>query len=341
MEKITGLLRQSNQAARRQMLALGVFLSLAIGIASEAATTFGVKKKYVIPAYGELELTLQKVWKDRLKPSPMNLPPTIEISPNTGQEFVMLLTPVAPQKAKIEPSDLRSGVQQMSRQAAAQSVEKKALIKEFKGEQAEGYYFSLTDSAPAPGEYKFMTQGLSKVGEMLVSFTILSNDSTQKHREAGLEVVRTATYLKFPETTDMDIDVPNRGWKIHLLNPRLRGLQQQCESNRFTCSSRADSGFNLSLFVEKPGGAGTQHADVFDYYWPKASKNPLIDEATVKVEKKDKFVKVTYSAARMRNVNYYFAFRDRWVDVHISKLPFAQEDEKLFAAFDKTLSYGD
>ncbi len=43
----------------------------------------------------------------------------------------------------------------------------------------------------------------------------------------------------------------------------------------------------------------------------------------------------------MRNVNYYFAFRDRWVDVHISKLPFAQEDEKLFAAFDKTLSYGD
>src|SRR5260370_17161178 len=103
MEKITGRLTQPNQAATRQMLALGVFLFLAIGIAAEAATSVGVKKKYAIPAYGELELTLQKVWKDRLKASPMNLPPTIEISPTTAQELFMLPTPFPPQNPKIQP----------------------------------------------------------------------------------------------------------------------------------------------------------------------------------------------------------------------------------------------
>ena len=41
----------------------------------------------------------------------------------------------------------------------------------------------------------------------------------------------------------------------------------------------------------------------------------------------------------MPNVNYYFAFKGRWIDVHISKLPRGRDDEQIFAAFEKNLSY--
>jgi hypothetical protein len=107
------------------------------------------------------------------------------------------------------------------------------------------------------------------------------------------------------------------------------------------CRSATGTGFNLSLFVEKPAGAGTQHGDVFDHYWALSKRNPLIEEDSIKVERNQKFVKVSYRIGPMPNVNYYFAYKGRWVDLHISKLPFAKDDEKLFASFDQLLAYSE
>ena len=42
---------------------------------------------------------------------------------------------------------------------------------------------------------------------------------------------------------------------------------------------------------------------------------------------------------RQRHVHYYFAFRGKWVDVHISIIVPSKEDEEIFAAFDRSLRY--
>ena len=310
------------------------------GAVSAAAPAGPQPKAFSLPPHGELQLTLPAGWKDRLKPTPRNPLPTLELSPATGAEVVVFITPIPLSAAQPALSNLKSATENMARASVAQSVEKKADIIALKGEQTDGYYFSLTDSAPAPGEYKYMSQGLARVGEMLLQFTILSNDPTQKARDTGLETLRTASHRKAALAT-REIPISGQGWKIRIPDPGLGQLQQQSGPGQFACRSTTGTGFNLSLFVEKPAGAGTKHGDVFEHYWTLSKKNPLIEEDSVKVERNEKFVKVSYRLGPMPNVNYYFAYKGRWIDLHISKLPFAKEDEKLFASFDQLLAYSE
>ena len=80
--------------------------------------------------------------------------------------------------------------------------------------------------------------------------------------------------------------------------------------------------------------------DVYQFYWPRASRNPLIDPQSIRMERKEKFAKVTYTTVDMPNVNYYFAYGGRWVDVHISNLANAKAADQIFADFESQLSYG-
>jgi len=324
-----------------RLLCPGVLLALGTVLAPADVTSGGHKQRYALPPHGELELTLRQAWKSQSKPSPRNLPPTIEISPSADQEFVILITSLPVQGTIIDRADLKGSLERLAQAAVAQSVEKRAVMVPLKGPQTDGCYFSVTDSAPAPGEYKYMSQGLANVGELLLQFTILSNDPTQKVRDAGLEMLRGAAHLKTAAAAELEVPIPGRGWKLRLLNPALGVLQQHNEPDRFVCRAESAEGFHLSLFVEKPDGPGNQHADVFNHYWPQAKQNPLIQQDSVKISHEQKFVKVEYVTAGMPNVNYYFAFKGRWVDLHISKLPFAKKDEALFVAFGGQLAYAE
>jgi hypothetical protein len=57
-----------------------------------------------------------------------------------------------------------------------------------KGINHTGYYFSITDKAPNPGEYRYMTGGSIGVGNLLLNFTIL-------HRVKDAQTVRDALSL--------------------------------------------------------------------------------------------------------------------------------------------------
>lgn len=138
------------------------------------------------------------------------------------------------------------------------------------------------------------------------------------------------------------IEILNQGWGITVLSPGLRELGRQVNAAQFVYRAIAQNGFNLSVFVETPEtGHGMTHSDVFNFYWPKASRNPLIDERSIKTETTAEFVKVSYTSLDIPNVNYYFAYKGKWVDVHISKSPARKDDEKLFSDFEQTLSYGE
>ena len=74
----------------------------------------------------------------------------------------------------------------------AQAVEKSISIQDLKGPHAEGTYFSATDRAPKPGEFKYMTQGAMSVSGLPVTFTILTNDDSKSPESVALRMLRTA-----------------------------------------------------------------------------------------------------------------------------------------------------
>lgn len=138
-----------------------------------------------------------------------------------------------------------------------------------------------------------------------------------------------------PASGSLTIDILNQGWKITVFNPALQLLDKQSSPDQFVYRAFGRDGFEISIFVEKPAGNGAENKDVSNYYWPKASRNPLIDEKSVKTETKEKFVKISYSTLDIPNANYYFAFKGRWVDVHISG------NKKLLDEFESQLSYSE
>src|SRR3954471_211657 len=162
-------------------------------------------------------------------------------------------------------------------------------------------------------------------------------EQVRMERQKDLEAKQAQAALLEP----LAIEVPKEGWKIIIPNQGFGELHTQSQPGQFTCRGQTKDGFNISIFVETPQGkGGTKNDDVHGYYWPRAVRNPLIEEKSVKTEKQDKFVKVSYTTVDIPNVNYYFSYKGRWVDVHISKTGFTKEDEKRFADFESILSYG-
>ena len=140
----------------------------------------------------------------------------------------------------------------------------------------------------------------------------------------------------------VSIPIPNQEWSISLEAPTFAHGHGQQEGANYVYRANSNR-FNLSIFVEpqaKDGGS----KECYEFYWPQASRNPLIRKPTVKVSHTDKFYRVEYDIAEgsvaQRNVNYYFKFDGKWVDVHISITNPTTDDEALVAKFDKGLNYG-
>ena len=68
-------------------------------------------------------------------------------------------------------------------------------VNELTGTSGVGYYFSATDRAPAPGEYRYMTQGMISVGALAVTFTILTNDGQSGVVDDALAMVSRAAHV--------------------------------------------------------------------------------------------------------------------------------------------------
>ncbi|HUL31095.1 MAG TPA: hypothetical protein VLZ03_11640 [Thermodesulfobacteriota bacterium] len=143
-----------------------------------AASAAGPKaiKKYPIPEHGTLELNVPASWKAKMHHPQENMPPTIIFDPAKGNDFQVM---IAVMLGKTGDKDFNSKekvqtyVEKLGQELLPNAVETKVESHEIKGTTNVGYYFSVTDKAPNPGEYRYMTRGAIGVGNLLLSFTIL------------------------------------------------------------------------------------------------------------------------------------------------------------------------
>jgi hypothetical protein len=144
----------------------------------------------------------------------------------------------------------------------------------------------------------------------------------------------------------VEVKIPGEGWGISFDAPSLSDKEDSSRSGAYAFRGNAGR-FNLSLFVEEPGSTGDSHQACYEFYWPQASRNPLIAKDTVSKSDTPKFVSVRYDIVteyagrpiRMNNINYYFAFRGKWIDVHVSVIQPTPADAAILDAFEASLDY--
>lgn len=229
------------------------------------------------------------------------------------------------------------------------SVEKETRLVPLKG--MLGSYASFTDASlvdkpDSPGQYKTVTVGTIKFGRSLIHFSLLSNSLDSKLYKEALSIV---TSMKFRDVTPgpTTIVVPGEKWKILFEAPEFILVQSGPTQEGYAYRASSKDGFHLSIFVEKNKGKAHGHKACADYYWPLAKRNPMIDQSTVVTMKEKDFVKVSYrirgkeraSKFDVPNINLYFEYKGKWIDVHISKFPFKDAGQKVLDGFVKSLKY--
>jgi hypothetical protein len=191
--------KQGGFMKKRCSLLLWVVIFL-VGFAFIAAAAEQTKdRRYTLPAHGVLQMKVPVSWKDEVKQQSDNLPPTITLTPSSGDQFKILITPFW--KESEEAPDLNDYMVHRMVQRSADANQPNAVEKPLKlifleGLSSRGYYFSATDKAPEKGGYKFLTQGILLVDELAVTFTILTNDAKKEVESAGLDMVKGAIHVK-------------------------------------------------------------------------------------------------------------------------------------------------
>jgi len=72
------------------------------------------------------------------------------------------------------------------------ATEPELKIEELKGPKMIGYYFSCTDRAPKPDEYKYCTQGTALTGSVSFVFTLLYNERNASLLDKTLQMLAQA-----------------------------------------------------------------------------------------------------------------------------------------------------
>jgi hypothetical protein len=152
-------------------------------------------KKYPIPDHGVLELNVPTSWKGEVHKPQENMPPTIIFKPALGNDFEVLITVLwgtAGEQDFNSPAKVRTLVENDGQKFLPKLVENRLVVQQIRGINNIGYLFSLTDKAPNPGEFRYITRGGIAVGNLLLNVTILYRVKDSQSVKEALSMFREA-----------------------------------------------------------------------------------------------------------------------------------------------------
>ena len=147
-----------------------------------------------LPSHGSLYLKMPDGWEERIQRTKAEEPPLIQVTPASGAAFRIIIAPAWPtaEEDKLPDADAIRGILENGAKAARQiAVEPEIQMLDLKGFQAMGTYFTVTDKAPGPGDFKQLTQGLVRLGSIVVAFRVFSNGDRANVLDPALRMIRT------------------------------------------------------------------------------------------------------------------------------------------------------
>lgn len=157
----------------------------------------GTLRSYSLYNNSSIQLNVPDSWRDKTEQQLSHLPPTITFTPLYGTSFHILVSPMWAYRKDItlpNIDDIKELIELAAENAKAQAVENSISINQLENKNNKGYYYSATDKAPKPGEYKYMTQGMLRIGELVTTFTILVNDDSVSVTTEALKMLSDAVH---------------------------------------------------------------------------------------------------------------------------------------------------
>jgi hypothetical protein len=175
--------------------AIVAILGFALGASTPAAALAQPATSFEVPGHGSIVLRLPRGAKPQSRVVPNPAAVYIRFAPENAEYDVQITTVwLDPAKLATARAQLRENVQAMSTDVAAQSVEGGATLVALQGDSSAGHFYTLTDKAPAAGEFKYLTQGVFITGELMSNFTLLERTKPVPERASILDMFRGAAH---------------------------------------------------------------------------------------------------------------------------------------------------
>ncbi len=164
--------------SRKVVKLVSVVTLLVMLLIASTVLAAGQKKirQYPIPEHGTLELNVPTPWKGEVHKPQEKMVPTIIFNPAKGNDFQVMISVLWGKTGDQDfnsQEKVRTFVEKDGQNLLPNAAEPNIVLQEIKGANKTGYYFSITDKAPNPGEYRYMTRGAIGVGNLFLNFTIL------------------------------------------------------------------------------------------------------------------------------------------------------------------------
>jgi len=181
--------------------------SVGIAIVTMVLATAGWAQKVVetqqlpVPEHGKLQVVVPAGWaiETRQSPKEEGLPTTFLFTPASGPAFRLLVTPLGSPTAEPgfnTPNWIKAQISHIRDLRLRVAIEKEAPLHEIRSKSGTGYWFSITDPAPKPGEYEHLTQGALPAGDLCVSFTVLTHVAPPEGVADALALLATVEQVK-------------------------------------------------------------------------------------------------------------------------------------------------
>jgi hypothetical protein len=259
----------------------------------DAAAGTDQSRTYRVPGRGTVVLDLPSGWRDSVRQPPQGLPPTIEFAPASGSDFSVLITILWKQSGgATTPEEIRKVVEASGTEALSGSVEKELKLQPLDGAEFAGLYYSLTDRTikegkRKEGEWRCMAQGSGSLGDLALTFTILTHSADAPERSLALAMLKGARRGEATEPAPpaagsslRKLTYPGKPWSLVM---DLPGFQfDQRESSRdgtglMVMGSNRETGLIISVYMEKAAkeGDAVSHDGVWvDVHLSKAKFDP-------------------------------------------------------------------
>ena len=224
-------------STRRSIIAFLIFIG-PVAIASRGADTESKATAVKVPNHGDLLLVIPDGWtqKDDDR-QPPGAPPTVVIAPKApGRVCEVMITPMTGRDPKFtSPEALKRWAQLRGKPMLRTAKEQALEIHDFKGDSAAGSYFTLTDKAPGPGEFEYMTTCFVGVGDLLLTATILHHQKDAPELKLALDMLKgakqSANASPKEKETPLKIAAPGAPWQLSL-GGGLKVLEDQSNAAR-------------------------------------------------------------------------------------------------------------
>jgi len=157
----------------------------------------GARSSFTVRGFGTLRLEIPAAWIEAgpsvSDPALVNVSYMLANNP----KFQMIITAQDGKSyagIKDPLAEIERRVKQSGQGWLTGSVETEVAVKHLDGASFHGRYYKLTDkSDPLPaGEFRYITQGIGLIGNLVIAFTVFSNESPAPFIDQGLRALQNA-----------------------------------------------------------------------------------------------------------------------------------------------------